>query len=130
MSAEVHLKGAKELYQKAVGEFNRAKERSDGTILRDACGKGWLSAVEATYALLIKKGVKEEELPKRGDRGRRYLAHKYGDKELELYYHSLRNALHIEGYYEGTVEFEEVEGYLEHLVSYIRKIEQLEEEKS
>jgi len=125
MSDDGHLKEAKTLYQKAVEEFERAKEKSDGIVLRDACGKGWLSVVEATYALFVKKGVKEEELPTGGDRGRRYIVHKLGGKEFEVAYHFLRNALHMEGYYDGTVEFEEVEGYLEYLDSYLHKVEEL-----
>lgn len=64
MSAENHLKDAKRLYQTATGEFEKAKDKNDGTALRDACGKGWLSAIEATHVLLIKGGVKEEELPR------------------------------------------------------------------
>jgi len=26
--------------------------------------KGWLATIEATYAFLVNKGIKEEELPK------------------------------------------------------------------
>ena len=128
MSDKGHLEEAKKLYQKAVEEFERAKKESDGIALRDACGKGWLSVVEATYALFVKKGVKEEELPTGGDRGRRYMVHKWGGKEFEVSYHFLRNALHMEGYYDGTVEFEEAEGYLEYLDSYIHKVEELKGE--
>ncbi len=41
-----------------------AREKNDSAYLRDACAKGWLSAIEATFSLFIKRGVKEEELPK------------------------------------------------------------------
>jgi len=119
-----HLEKAKKLYQKTVEEFEKAKSESDGMVLRDACAKGWLSTLEATYALLVKKGVKEEELPK-ADRGRRYMVHKYAEKELELYYFSLRDNLHIEGYYNGSLAFDEVQIRLDDLNFYIQKIEQL-----
>ena len=79
MSDKGHLKEAKKLYQKAMEEFERAKEKSDDVVLRDACGKGWLSAVEATYGLLVKKGIKEEQLP-RTDRGRRFMVSQYGER--------------------------------------------------
>ena len=49
---ENHLKEAKKLYQKALEEFENAKEKKDEIVLRDACGKGWLSTIEATNALL------------------------------------------------------------------------------
>ena len=124
MSAEGHLEEAKKLYQKAVEEFERAKEGNDGVVLRDACGKGWLSTLEATYALLAKRGVTEEELP-RADRGRRFMVNKYAEKELELYYFSLRDNFHIEGYYNGSLDFDEVQIRLDDLNVYIQKIEEL-----
>lgn len=77
-------------------------------------------------ALLLKKGFREEDLPE-SERGRRYLVHKYGGKELELYYLSLRDAFHIQGYYDGMIEFEEMEGYLEYLDSYIKKVGEIRE---
>ena len=124
MSAEEHLKEAKRLYQKAMEEFERAREKSDGLLLRDACGKGWLCALEATNALLLKKGVREEELPK-ADRGRRLMIRKYADKEIEWLYFSLRDNLHIEGYYNGSLDFDEVQIRLDDLALYIQKIEGL-----
>jgi hypothetical protein len=122
-----HLKEAKMLYQKALEEFEKAKENNDGVVLRDACAKGWLSTIEATYALLVKKGVHEEELPISGDRGRRYMINKYADGELRFIYFSLRDNLHIMGYYDGALDFEEMEGYLDDLKLYIQKVEELEE---
>ena len=128
MSDEGHLKEAKKLYQKAVEEFERAKEKTDGVVLRDACAKGWLSAMEGIYALFIKNGVKEEELP-RTDRGRRYMVNKYAEKELRLYYFSLRDNLHMVGYYDGTLGFDEMERYLGDLNLYIQKIEDIKTEE-
>ena len=124
MCAGNHMKEAKRLYQKAVEEFNRAKERNDGTILRDACGKGWLSTIEAAYALLIQRGVKEEQLPQT-DRGRRYMVNKYFDRGLRRFYLSLRESLHIEGYYNGALDFNEAEICLDELNIYLQKIEGL-----
>jgi uncharacterized protein (UPF0332 family) len=124
VSLKEHLEEAKKLYQKALEEFERAREKNDGTVLRDACGKGWLSTIEATNALLVKKGIEDEALPK-AERGRRYMVFKYGDKELRLLYLSLRDSLHIQGYYDGTLNFDEMEEYLNDLNLYIRKIEEL-----
>ena len=125
MNAEGHLIEAKKLYRKAMEEFERAKEKKDGTVLRDACGKGWLSAIEATNAIFVKTGIEEQEMPK-VDRGRRYMVYKYAEKELRLHYLSLRDSLHIDGYYEGTLGFDEMERYLDDLNFYIQKVEELE----
>jgi hypothetical protein len=129
MSKEhLHFEEAKELYRKAVEEFEIARDKSDSTHLRDACAKGWLSVLEATFSLLIKRGVKEEELP-RADRGRRYMIYRYADRELRRHYFSLRDNLHIEGYYNASLDFEEVQIHLEDLNEYIRKIEEIKEEE-
>ena len=124
MSAEEHLQEAKKLRQKAGEEFEKARDKNDSTVLRDACAKGWLSAIEATNALFLKKGVKEEELPQT-DRGRRYMVYKYAEEELEFLYKLLRSDLHIEGYYDGVLSFEEVEKDLDRLDRYIQRIEEL-----
>jgi len=125
MSIDKHITEAKKLYRKALEEFHRATSSKDGTLLRDACGKGWLATMEAANVLLLKKGIKEEKLPKT-DRGRRYLVFKYAERELELLYQALRNNLHIEGYYDGSLGFDEVERHLDDLKLYIQKIEELE----
>ena len=126
MNNNKHLENAKKLHRKAIEEFQTAREKSDSVILRDACAKAWLSTLEATYALLTKKGVKEKSLPKGGDRGRRYMVFKYANKELRRLYFSLRDTLHIYGYYDGTLEFDEAEEYLNDLKSYIQKVEEME----
>jgi len=122
--AENHLEKARKLHQKALKEFQKAKEKKDNTILRDACAKGWLSTTEATYTLLAKKGVKENKLPKGGDRGRRYMVDKYAERELRYIYYSLREGLHIEGYYDGALSFAEVQMRLDDLNLYIQRIEE------
>ena len=124
MSAEEHLEEAKKLYRKALEELEMAEEKEDGIVLRDACGKGWLSTIETANALLVKKGIKDEELP-RAERGRRYMIFKHGSKEFRLLYLSLRDSLHIQGYYDGTVNFDEMKEYLDDLNLYIQKIEEL-----
>lgn len=48
-------------------------------------------------------------------------------KELELYYFSLRDNLHIECYYERSLDFDEVQIQLNDLKYYIEKIEELAE---
>ena len=120
----LHLEEARKLYQKAVEEFEIAREKNDTTYLRDACAKGWLSAIESTNALFVKKGVREEELPG-NERGRRYMVFKYAERELRRYYLSIRDSLHIQGYYDGTLNFDEMEEYLSDLSQYMQKVEEL-----
>jgi len=122
---QLHLEDAKKLYRKAVEEFEIAREKNDRVFLCDACAKGWLAAVEATYALVLKKGVKEEELL-RTDWGRRRMVYRYAGKELKLYYFSLRDNLHIECYYERALDFDEVQIQLDDLKYYIEEVEKLE----
>jgi uncharacterized protein (UPF0332 family) len=124
MGVKDHLEEARGLYEKALEEFQRARSGKDETLLRDACAKGWLSTIEAANALLIKRGIREEELPQ-AERGRRYMIFKYAPKELRLLYLSLRDSLHIQGYYDGTLNFDEMQEYLDDLDSYIQKIEAL-----
>jgi len=125
MGFDEHLTEARNLYHKALEELRRAEASKDGTLLRDACAKGWLAAIEATYGLLLKKGIREEELPKT-DRGRRYMVFKHAERELRLLYKALRNDLHVEGYYDGSLGFDEVEGSLDDLGLYIQRVEELE----
>jgi uncharacterized protein (UPF0332 family) len=125
---ENRLKKARYLYQRAMEEFEKAKEKNDGTVLRDACGKGWLSTIDAANALLVKRGVKEEELP-RADRGRRFMIDKYAERELRYIYYSLREGLHIEGYYDGALSFDEVQMRLDDLNLFIQKVEELQSEQ-
>ena len=117
-----HLEEAKKLFQKAVEEFEVAREKNDSTYLSDVCVKGWLSAVEATNALLVKRGVRE--LP-RSERGRRYMVFKHADRELRRLYLAIRDSLHIQGYYNRTLNFDEMREYLNDLRVYIRKIKEI-----
>jgi len=50
-----HLEEAENLFQKAVEEFEMARERNDSTYLSAICVKGWLSALE--MAPLLKRFV-------------------------------------------------------------------------
>ena len=49
--ARRHLEEAEKLFQKAVEEFEVAREKNDSTYLSDVCVKGWLSALETTPLL-------------------------------------------------------------------------------
>lgn len=48
---------------------------------------------------------------------------KYSDTEVRWLYFSLRDRLHIEGYYDSSLSFEDVARHLADLQLYIRKVE-------
>ena len=52
------------------------------------------------------------------------MVRRYASRELRLYYFSLRDNLHIEGYYNRSLDFDEVKMQLEDLKYYIEKIEE------
>lgn len=54
---------------------------------------------------------------------------KYAEEELELLYKALRDDFHIEGYYDGSLGFDEVSRDLDRLSLYIQKIEEIKTEE-
>ena len=119
------LNGARELLQSAREEFIRAEEARGGAVvigLRNSCGKGWLATLEATNALFLKRGIPEEELPKT-DRGRRLFVQQQLSPEMRRYYDRMRTTFHIDGYYEGIVEFDDMPRYFDELEEFIQNIE-------
>lgn len=121
-----YIEEGERLYEEAIKEFQRAKEGNNEVWARDACAKAWLAVIKASEALFVKKGVKEEELPK-GYRGQKYFLRRHGDRELRRNFDSMRNFFHVEGYYEGTIDFEEVPEYLDDVKGYIERIKDLSE---
>ena len=125
---EDHIISARELLGASRAEFEKALEERGGAAvvgLRNSCGKGWLAALEAAYAFFVIQGVSEEELPNT-DRGRRYFMRRYMDREMGRAFISLRQTFHIDGYYEGIVEFEDMPSYLAELEEFIDQIDAIE----
>ena len=117
---------ARELLQAARDEFARAEEAKGGGAvigLRNSCGKGWLAALEATNCYFLMQGLSESELPE-NDRGRYYLAGRYMNKAMVKDYIYIRQTFHINGYYEGIVEFDDMPRYFNELDEYINEIEE------
>jgi hypothetical protein len=50
-----HLERAKEFLKISEEEAERAEREKNTKLLQDACAKGWLAAIEATYASLQRK---------------------------------------------------------------------------
>ena len=119
------LNAARELLQAARDEFSRAEEAQGGAAvigLRNSCGKGWLAVVEAINAHFLNQGVPESELPDK-ERGRRFFVSRYMSRELRRSYNDLWKTFHVDGYYEGIVEFDEMPERFEELEEFIDTIE-------
>ena len=125
-SIDNRLNLARELLQTARDEFDRAEEakgRAAVIGLRNACGKGWLSALEATKCYFLMQGVPESELPE-NDRGRYYFAGRYMARDMVKDYIYIRQTFHINGYYDGIVEFDDMPRHFSELEEYINAIEE------
>ena len=119
------LNAARELLQAARDEFSSAEEAQGGAAvigLRNSCGKGWLAVVEAINAHLMNQGVPESELPDK-ERGMRFFVSRYMSRELRRSYNDLWKTFHVDGYYEGIVEFDEMPERFEELEEFIDTIE-------
>ena len=115
---------ARELLQAARDEFARAEEAQGGAAvigLRNSCGKGWLAVVEAINAHFLNQGVSETELPDK-ERGRRFFVSRYMNREMRRNYNDLWKTFHVDGYYEGIVEFDEMPERFEELEEFIESI--------
>ena len=122
---EDRLNLARELVQVAKVEFAKAEEtkgREAVIGLRNACVKGWLAALEATNCYFLMRGLTESELPQK-DRGRYYFAGQLMNRAMVKDYINIRQMFHINGYYEGIVEFEDMPRHFSELEAYINDIE-------
>ena len=116
---------ARDLLQAARDEFARAEEARGGAAvigLRNSCGKGWLAALEAINAHFLNQGVPESELPDK-ERGRRFFVRRYMNREMRRSYNDLWKTFHVDGYYEGIVEFDEMPDRFAELEEFIDSIE-------
>ena len=116
---------ARDLLQAARDEFARAEEAKGGAAvigLRNSCGKGWLAALEATNCYFLIQGLPESELPE-NDRGRKYFVGLYMGRDMRRAYIEMRQTFHVDGYYEGIVEFDDMPRYFSELEEYIESIE-------
>ncbi len=119
---EEYIKEAKKylsVAKKEIAEWHRDGRIELGV---DGCDKGWLSFHLALKAYFLKKGVKEEDLPET-HRGIRYFLRKYGTDDLMKSYRAFRDILHVEGYYDRSPDYEDVNQALKEIEKFIKKIE-------
>ncbi len=123
--ADHRLNRARDLLRVAREGFARAEEARGGDAvigLRNACGKGWLAALDAANAFFLKQGVLESELPE-NDRGRRYFTARFMGRDMRRAYSDLWKTFHVDGYYDGIVEFDEMQARFGELEEFINDIE-------
>ena len=122
---EDRIHHARELLDAARAEFEQAQQAKGGaavTTLRNSCGKGWLAALDAVNAFFIIQGVPEDQLPDT-DRGRRYFLASHMDRDMRRAFIDLRQTFHIDGYYEGIVEFDDMPMYFQELEEFIDRVQ-------
>ena len=119
---ERKLEEAHNFLDAALSEFEEARASGDGKKAQDACAKVWLAVVRAAEALFLKRGLTEGELPKTY-RGQRFLVAKFGDRRMRRLFHLLRDIFHIDGYYDGLVDWERLPEQIEDVREFLRLVE-------
>ena len=115
---------ARELAKAARDEFARAQQavgRNAVIGLQNACGKGWLAALEAAHAYFLSEGIPEEELPGT-DRGWRFLVGRHMELGMRKEFNNMRQTFHVDGYYGGIVDFDLMPMHLEELDDFIETV--------
>ena len=123
-TADNRLERAREYARAAREEFARAEEAKgrDAFIgLQNACGKGWLSALEAAPCLLSVTRHTEAELPAT-DRGWRFLVGKHMETGMRKEFNNMRQTFHVDGYYGGIVDFDDMPPHLDELDEFIETV--------
>jgi len=122
------LNEAKGILAKAFQELGEGIKKGDSLKVRNSCDKGWLAAVTAIDALLIRHGY--EEAKTHVDRRRKL--RELGDKLTEVSRMGLydgiearRSVLHNDGFYSGILTPEEAEEELKKVEGLIEDIRNL-----
>ena len=128
MDALRKLNEAKGILAKAFQELGEGIKKGDSLKVRNSCNKGWLAAVTAIDALLVRHGY--EEAKTHVDRRRKL--RELGDKltevsEMGLYdrIEARRSVLHNDGFYGGILTPEEAEEELKKVERLIEDIRNL-----
>ena len=119
-----YIKETKRYYKLALEELAESSKDGKIELAVDGCEKGWLSVVLATNALFVKKGEKEDDVPKT-QRGRRYFLTKYADREQRKVFDRSYGLLHIDGFYERLIDYKQIYETMDDIKDYIEQIENL-----
>jgi hypothetical protein len=123
-AADNRLIRARELAKAARDEFARAEDargREAVIGLQNACGKGWLAALEAAHAYFLSLGIPEAELPGT-DRGWRFFVGRHMEQSMKKEFNDMRLTFHVDGYYGGIVDFDDMPRHLDELDEFIETV--------
>jgi hypothetical protein len=123
-TADDRLNRARELARAAREEFARAEDargREAVIGLQNACGKGWLAALEAAHAYFLSLGIPEAELPGT-DRGWRFFVGRHMEQSMKKEFNDMRLTFHVDGYYGGIVDFDDMPRHLDELDEFIETV--------
>lgn len=124
LTSDDRLVRAREYAQAARDEFARAEDARgrDAVIgLQNACGKGWLSTLEAAQAYFLSLGIPEAELPGT-DRGWRFFVGRHMEPGMRKEYNDMRLTFRVDGYYGGIVDFDDMPRHLDELDEFIETV--------
>ncbi|KPV65049.1 MAG: Archaeal PaREP1/PaREP8 family protein [Candidatus Bathyarchaeota archaeon BA1] len=106
-SHEQIIREAEEIFSKAMEEYCEATKERDRIKLRDACEKGWLTAVKLIDALLVSRGYKPAESHAER-RSKLWEIQEKDEKIKKLGFYDRLGArsywLHVQGFYEGSLD--------------------------
>ena len=123
-TADDRITRAREYARAARDEFARAENargREAVIGLQNACGKGWLAVLEAAHAYFLWRGILETELPGT-DRGWRFLVGRHMDPAMKREFNNMRQTFHVDGYYDGIVDFDLMPMHLDELDEFIQTV--------
>ena len=116
------LSEAEKMLSSAIAEYDEAAKLGDSVKLRKACEAGWLAIVKASDAVLEASGVGAGKSHK----DRRMKLRNLESSSPEVASLGLRDRhmarmsyLHIDGFYEGTLDFKEAEEQLGKVKEYL-----------
>lgn len=119
-----YLEKATVLLDTAGQELEAVQRTAELDMARNAAGKAWAALTEATRALFLANGVREEELPKT-NRGTRFMLQQFADRELQLVYLHAYEDVHQDAYYDGLINLEVLRSRLSDIRHFIQRVREL-----
>jgi len=125
---EDYLSEARKAVVAASVEYEESVKKGDVMKLRDACEKAWLATLKATDALLEAYGLGAGETYK--DRRNKLWKLKETVRPIEdlgIYdrFNARMMILHLQGFYDGEVSYEQFKDEVEKVNRYVNEVEAL-----
>jgi len=123
---EGYLSEAKKAVEAASVEYEDGVKKGDVMKLRDACEKAWLATLKATDALLEAYGLGAGKTYK--DRGDKLWNLKRKERAIDDQgifdrFNARMMILHLQGFYDGNISYEQFKDEMEKVSRYITDVE-------